>query len=501
MNIKMTKDMKKISMILGGAILVFAAGCQKLDEGVTPDNTDAPQLGEGQKVELLATLPATRTTLSPDFKLAWNKSDVLAVFNAPTGTENYSGNLEFAIDENAKGIFSPAEGVEVPFDDGVNYDWFVCCPHRVTLGNVELKTPIGESADDGYFPIGLQSQTGYNSPVHIAGTDIMVGKSTNTRTPVVNLKHLGVLHKFTVTNNSDAPTIITKLTLDGGDNILFGSFRIDLRAENPAIDVTKAGSTYAKRDLNVNGGGELAVGESADFYMMTAPFTLSAGETFKVTIETTTGTQVVSKTAPADIEFKAGTYNTASLVYDYSAPDYLYKETIYGDDSTHSLPTSVNQNFDGMGTRWKNYLADLSGLSVYDGVKSAVTYTWTNVQPSAQIADGTLVGMDGAHLWFNNVEGSCLIVSGIRLHGYTALNLSFVMTYQNAGLNIEYTLDDGTEWRGITSKTLANTKGASENCSFDFTVEEGHETINLRFTRTVAAPRIDNIRLTWQQEE
>lgn len=490
--------MKKISMILGGAILILAAGCQKLGEGVAPDNTDAPQIGDGQKVELFASLPVTRTILSTDFKLSWNNKEEIAVFNAPTGTDEYSANVKFTIDNAATGIFSPEEGAVVPFEDGVNYDWFVCCPHRVLKGVPELTTPKGETEDDGYFPIGAQTQTGYNSNIHISGVDVMVGKATNTRTPVVALKHLAVLHRFTVTNNSDKPTVITKLTLNGGDNMLFGTFRLDLRSDNPVISVDNANSTYNERALTVKNGGELAVGASADFYMMTAPFTLSAGETFKVTIETTTGTQVVEKTPKADIEFVAGTYNTANLVYDYVPvyADHLYQETFY--DSTNTLPTTGNNatSFNGMATRWANYLKDLSGLSVYDGVISAITYAWTNTQPSAQESTA-LQGMDGNHLWFQDVN-STFTVSGIRLYGKTKLNLSFLQTYKSSGLKIEYSLNGGTDWTEIG--TVTNPASAEcQNRSFDFQVASA-QTINLRFTCTAKGPRIDNIKLTWQAE-
>ena len=130
--------MKKIYMILGSAILVLAAGCQKLDEGVSPENAGAPQ--EGGKVELLASLPVTRTILSTDFKLSWNKSDQIAVFNAPAGTEGYSGNIKFVNDDDATGKFSPVEGAVVPFEDGVNYDWFVCCPFGVVSSGTPFKT-------------------------------------------------------------------------------------------------------------------------------------------------------------------------------------------------------------------------------------------------------------------------------------------------------------------------------------------------------------------------
>lgn len=492
--------MKKISMILGGAILVLAAGCQKLGEGMTPDNTDAPQAGESQKVELFATLPVTRTTLSTDFKLSWNKSEQIAVFNAPTGTDEYSENIKFTIDEDVTGIFSPVEGAVVPFEDGVNYDWFVCCPYRVLNGVPELKTPKGETKDDGYFPIGAQTQNGYNSTAHIGGADVMVGKAANTRTPDVALKHLAVLHRFTVTNNSDKPTVITKLTLNGGENKLFGTFRLDLRSDNPVISADNANNTYAERALTVNDGTDLAVGASADFYMMTAPFTLNAGETFKVTIETTTGTQVVEKTATTDIEFSAGTYNTASLVYDYvpNYADHLYYDTFY--DSTSTLASNTTFNEGSVSSRWKSYLADLSGLSVYDGAKEYISYTWTWCQPSAQVAASALVGMDGLHLWFKAEENDAsLIVSGIKLHGYTDLNLSFVQTYKGSGLRIDYMVDNSESWQTI-GETILENRTYEYNADFDFTVPENSKTIALRFTKTATAPRIDNIKLTWQAE-
>jgi len=491
--------MKKISMILGASLLVLTAGCQKLGEGVNPDNTYTPEVEEGYEVELYATLPVTRTTLSSDFKLEWNEKDVMAVFNAPTGTSEYSSNLKFAIDENAEGKFSPAEGVEVPFEDGVNYDWFVCTPWRETNGAVELKTPKGQSMEDGYFPIGAATQNGYDNSDHISNSDIMVGKAINTRTPEITLKHLAVLHKFTVTNNSDKPTVITKLTFNGGDNKLFGTFWIDLTADEPAIDVTKANGAFNERALTVKNGTELAVGKSADFYVMTAPFTLRTGQTFKVTIETSTGTQVVEKTAPADIDFAAGTYNTASLVYNYVPvyADHLYSDTF--NDSTSELSPGTNFTEGSMKTRWESYLADLSGLIVYDGNKSSISYDWTWCQLNRQNASA-VAGMDDMHLWFHATNAADFTVSGIKLHGKTSLNLSFDMTYKSAGLKIEYRLDDSDEWKEVATKKLDDVSGAFAKCSFNFDVESGHQTISLRFTKTSASPRIDNIKLTWQAE-
>lgn len=496
--------MKKTFQILGAAMLALAVvGCENepIDEGtntpVTPDEPSIEEPAEPAEFALYATLPATRTTLSSDFKLSWNNSDVIAVFNAPTGTEDYSGNLKFVIDENAEGKFTPAEGVEVPYEDGVNYDWFVLCQWRSTGGSVEMKTPKGQSSDDGYFPIGAQTQTGYNSSVHVSSQDIMVGKATNTRIPSVELKHLAVLHKFTVTNNSDKPTVIEKLTLNGGENKIFGTFWIDLRADNPAIDITKANATFNERALTVKDGTELAVGESADFYVVTAPFTLNTGETFKVTIETTTGSQVVEKTATEDIVFASGTYNTASLVYDYIAPsavaaDHLFSDTFESNFSGKDKVGTSNTTMTP--TRWDTY--DYSSVLVYDGDKSAIKYSYEGNVTVNQQAASVIVGMEGFFVWFKT--NAKLMLNNIKLHEYTDLTLSFNQTYKSSQIKCEYSVDGGSTW--VEIGTTAHPAGNSMvTYSFDFNVPVGSETINLRFTALTDGPRMDNVKLTWQE--
>ena len=490
-------------MILAGAMLVMTAACQKYADGVTTDNTTdtttEPDVEEVQGLVLHADIPVmTRTSLTSDFKLNWTENDALVVFNAPTDTDQYSEVLHYVIDEAKTGKFVPEASVNVPFEDGVNYDWYVCAPWRAPGGVPELVTPVGQGKEDGYFPIGTQTQKGNNNSEHISGTDIMVGKALDTRTPKVTLKHLAVLHKFKVTNASTLPTIVKKLTLNGGDNMLVGTFWIDLTADNPVLDINRANGVFSERALTITNPTAIKPGESVDLYMMTAPFTLNEGETLKIIIETTTGTQVLEKTATSDIVFAAGTYNTANLTYDYT-PEYLYYET-FGVDN--NLPTTGNQatQTTAMNTRWENYIKSKSGLSVYDGDNSSIGYQWENCLPSAQESTA-FTGMENTHIWFITNKTSQLTVSGIKLYGKNALTLSFVMSYNNAGLKLEYCLGGTTEWRLIDEITLPATSAATEHVSREFNVEPGYETISLRFTRTNAAPRIDNIKLTWQAEE
>ena len=145
-------------MIFGAALLLSATACQKGFENNSGTELITPDVEESSEIALVAQIPQTKTILQDGFKLVWDSNDQLAVFNAPAGTEDYSGNLHFKIADATTGRFTPADGVEVPFEDGVNYDWFVCCPWRSTSGSEELKTPKGQSAEDGYFPIGAQSQ-------------------------------------------------------------------------------------------------------------------------------------------------------------------------------------------------------------------------------------------------------------------------------------------------------------------------------------------------------
>ena len=490
--------MKKTFQILGAAMLALAVvGCENepIDEGTnTPVTPDEPSIEEPAEFALYATLPATRTTLTPEengYKLEWSKGDDLAVFNAPTGTADYSENLKFVIDEEATGKFTPAEGVVVPYEEGVNYDWYVLAPHRDKEGVAELTTPKGQSSADGYFPIGAQTQNGYNNSDHVSSQDIMVGKATNTREPNVTLKHLAVLHKFTVTNKSDKPTIIQKLTVTGNTNI-FGAFWIDLTADEPKIDLTKANNTadsFKTRALTIGGaldeeGNELAaeelpVGESADFYMITAPFTLATGETFKVTITTSTGEQTLEKTATKDIEFAAGTYNTANLSFEGADP-----VPVFLDDFGNSA----------------------SSIGVKDHI---VTHNYNNANIVVSITNGasyTTAGhsFNGAALRFSSSkDGSLVKYTGVDVNGNAKLTVSYNLALNGDSANttniaFKYRNTGDSKWITAQTTTLtAEEKGIVKDIKFDIDITNPDKTIEfyLSSSAKTAYAYLDNLKL------
>lgn len=503
--------MKKTFQILGAAMLALAVvGCENepIDEGtntpVTPDEPVVEEPAEPAKLVLRATLPETRTTLTPEengngYKLEWSEGDGITVFQAEAGTTPESWtNYKFDIDEEVKGEFTPAEGVEVPFEEGKNYDWYVVYPYSINNEVPTLKTPLGQSKEDGYFAIGATTQYGYNNTDHIAGMDIMVGKAKDTREPNVTLKHLAVLHKFTVTNNSDKPTVIQKLTVTGNTNI-FGAFWIDLTADEPKIDLTKANNTsdsFKTRGLTIKGAldeegnelaaEELAVGASADFYMITAPFTLATGETFKVTITTSTGEQTLEKTATADIEFKAGTYNTASLVY-----DYVYVE--------EAKPIFL-ETF-GTSTPYSNTII------TYNNDNSGIATTWSNgtgVDASGYTTGGAFEGV--AMRWSGEKVNSNTKWTGVSVNGNATLTVSYDLVLTgDAGTTIAFKHRNtgSTKWIEAQKTVLSvEEKGTIKHISFDIPIADPTKTIEFYLSSTTATKYawLDNLKLDVPEE-
>lgn len=476
--------MKKAIIIFGAAAMALATtGCQN-------EPIEAPVVpAEPTELALYASLPATRTTLNEDFSLEWNLNDQLAVFNAPTGTTNYSSNLHFFIDAEAEGKFTAGEDVVVPFEDGVNYDWFVCAPYRATNGEAELKSPKGASRDDGYFPIGAATQEGNNSSVHISGSDIMVGKAENTRTPNVTLKHLAVLHKFTVTNSSNAPTTITKISVNGGDNKLFGTFWVDLTSDTPALDVNKANATFNERALTVTNGTDIAVGESADFYMITAPFTLNSGETMKITLTTSTGTQTIEKTATSDIKFKAGTYNTANLVYDYvkedEGPAPIFLET-FGTSTPYDKANIITYNNDvsGITTQWSNGTGVDAGGYPTGGAIEGIAMRWSGAKANSNTK------------WM-----------GVSVNGNSTLSVSYDLALSgDAGTTIAFKHRNtgSTKWIEANKTVIsAEEKGTIKHISFEIPIADPSKTIEFYISSTTATTYawVDNIKLDVPAEE
>jgi hypothetical protein len=436
----------------------------------------------------------TRTTLDGSaFKVSWNNNDYITVFNAVTGTTGYSMNLKFKITDSATGSFEADAGVTVPFEDATNYDWFVCSPYNEWFTG----GPTG-TATDGTFPIGNATQNGYGNTDHIATMDLMVGKATNTREPVIALKHLATLMKFTVKNTTSKPIVITAITVDAGSTVIAGRFRIDLTADAPAIDVANNTATYTSRTLTVTYGTELATNATADFYMILAPFTITAGNSIKIIVNTSAGPCTITKTPTADLTFAAGKFNTANINYVSDTPNntYLYKEIFDTDQSisgTTAFDTSTGGVSGGVTTQFRadnisTYNDYKTGLSLYYNA-DATTVNYIGDGVNSCLSKLTVAGVSGTYLWFKKAVGGSVTIDSIPLYGRTDLTLS----YSQAGgkIKVQYSVDKGTTWTDIAATATTATQTAA------FTVPSGTASIQLRFVENAGTAnlRIDNLLL------
>ena len=134
----------------------------------------------------------------------------------------------------------------------------------------------------------------------------------------------------------------------------------------------------------------------------------------------------------------------------------------------------------------------MEGCEVYDGDKSALTYTsdGTDSCLSKYGPNGESVNMTGGYLWYRKAKKGWFQVDGIKLHSATSLKL----TYSQAGgkMAVSYSIDGGASWT-----VVSETSDAAELNEAKFTIPSGAETITLRYTEGDGTKhcRIDNLKL------
>lgn len=286
---------------------------------------------EQEEVYLLAYETSNRTAIGDDWTVNWTSGDKLSVFNAVAGSNEYSENCKFGIDNEVY-----VEGSKVcrfkletgSLKSGDACDWYVCSPYLSTASN--------PGSTKGYTVPVSPVQNGYGSKGHISDYDIMVGTAKNLpkgENPSIALHHVCTVMKFHITNASGSSTPITGITLDASDagTYITGSFSMDY--ETPALTQTMGSSKSYSCDLKVNNAGTVANGDAVDLYMVIAPFSMDAGKKIKLVINGGKGECIAEKTiGGSGITFGKGTYNNANLNY---VPNIVFAETF----GTETIPT------------------------------------------------------------------------------------------------------------------------------------------------------------------
>lgn len=293
--------MKKLLLFAGLAAAFAIVGCNKQE-------TD--YAGNDGKFTIRLATPETKTT-NDGLSTKWAEGDALTVFYAKAGTTDYSENNKFEIS-------SPEDGVanaDITLASG-SYDWYAFYPY-----NQYFTTPANDNDNPARTYIGgrsdrAQTQAGYNSMEHVAGSNVpvygVVKGVSSTNDPVIQMKHIASVAEIVVTNKSGKAVTITGVDFSAPEGVdIVGQYNISFDATPTFTKYQDYQSNTAK--LTVSDGTALANGASAKFYLVVKPF---QAKELTVKVTTDAGSQEKSVSLSSAASFQAGHIKTLNVPFD-----------------------------------------------------------------------------------------------------------------------------------------------------------------------------------------
>ena len=293
--------MKKLLLFAGLAAAFAIVGCNKQE-------TD--YAGNDGKFTIRLATPETKTT-NDGLSTKWAEGDALTVFYAKAGTTDYSENNKFEIS-------SPEDGVanaDITLASG-SYDWYAFYPY-----NQYFTTPANDNDNPARTYIGgrsdrAQTQAGYNSMEHVAGSNVpvygVVKGVSSTNDPVIQMKHIASVAEIVVTNKSGKAVTITGVDFSAPEGVdIVGQYNISFDATPTFTKYQDYQSNTAK--LTVTDGTALANGASAKFYLVVKPF---QAKDLTVKVTTDAGSQEKSVSLSSAASFQAGHIKTLNVPFD-----------------------------------------------------------------------------------------------------------------------------------------------------------------------------------------
>lgn len=300
---------KLIHIILIGFVL---GSCEQLD------SPKMEEVNDSGNFTVYLSQPQTKTA-NDGMSTKWVEGDVINVFHAVDGTENYVNDNSFTCDNVAANKFSGTLTEEL--NAGSNYDWYAFYPSINTANGdtpVKFSKYIGRTSMSSFA--GKVTQAGNNSMAHLAGGRDgfpVVGFVNNvpaSEFPTIPMKNVASVICVNVTNTLSEPIAISSIDLVTPKPII-GNFTIELTGND--IVASGAGQEFIR--LEVAEGSQIAGGESAKFYIGVAPFTVTSGEEILLYVNAAIGDKTVSqkiaKIFDKETPFKSGFIKTFNVSY------------------------------------------------------------------------------------------------------------------------------------------------------------------------------------------
>ena len=397
-----------ISLAVLATVATALFSCSKVNEVETPYNKNKDieivDTNEGTPFELIAGTLDTKTT-NDGMSTEWASTDKINVFYASAGASEYTSAGQFT---------STGTGTNVAFTGTVgalndNNDWYAFYPYSSSI-----TTPNNTATY--YMAVG-GAQTwalGASATAHLAGTKFPVcGRAMNVAkatTPTIEMKPAMSLVKIHVTNNGGAALNVKSVTFATEDYPINGQFYIAFKDEDPTFTPKDAG-TGKSSTLTVEGGYNIGVSGTADFYIGVAPFTAASGKKLIVTVNGYSKELTLSSAAT----FAPGKIKTLNFNYNEAITRATLPFSLSGEESIANYDEKDGLSYWGVvpqgykssnapyRAQWKT---DASYLQVYFN------------EPAAKVSMGVKM-IGGANTTYFDIKGSADGVTYTQIERFT----------------------------------------------------------------------------------
>lgn len=225
-----------------------------------------------------ASIAETKTAATEAGNISWSAEDQINVFHAVSGETTFVSDNAATIDDASKNLFKGT--LTSGLKKGYTYDWYMFYPYTEDLkivGNAAAVT-IGCGA------AAVQTQEGNDSRAHVAGEAMplygtAMGVADN-KVPATELQHLASIIEINVTNQVTPVLEVSEIKVTAPEAIV-GSFTVDFVEGTITADEAASSKTAT---LKVNGATGLQKGESAKFYLIIKPCSITPADGIKVSI-------------------------------------------------------------------------------------------------------------------------------------------------------------------------------------------------------------------------
>ena len=466
--------MKKI-LFATMVITAMAVGCQEaeLENGA---------ISNGEVFKISAALPETKTAFDPDgYQVAWEADDELTVI--------INSNDAYKFTKSADANDFEATGVSL--QEGVN-TYHVLYPYNSHVQEVDAEGFTSGNGQKRYVSIPDQTaetQATVDNTDHIKG--VMYGYTTAdiSETPSIQMHQLTTLLKIAVTNSSAEAIEVQSITVstDAPDQYLSGTFFINL--ETGEVESSGEGYTDNYTTLEVS-NGRIEAGATGTFWVSSNPFSVPVGSTLTIAVGTDKGSVSDERTYQENIDFQAGTVNSAS--FEYSEPDAIEHITVAAfleksvsattyyelTGKISNISNSTYGNFDLTDETGTVYVYGLTATKVSSNDKSF---------SSLGLREGDVVTLHGTRDYYekdqmNQVGGPAYYISHVAAP-YCDVAPASLSVNSEAG-STQFTVSSNESWT-ITSSNSAYTVSPASG--------EGDATIEVSYPANSGADAVEVI--------